>query len=106
MGSLKRKIARNKTKRERKNFEKVMKRQLTMFDKLGMECAACQEPFDKKSEDHAKTWRVVVREKEEMVRLYCPQCWGKANKIIEEFNDDFRVQKERGSPGAPEGESQ
>ena len=79
-----------------------MKQQLTMFDKIGTECAACQEPFDRKSKEHAMTWNVVVREKEEIVRLYCPECWAKANKIIEEFNNDFRVQEERNSDPAIE----
>ena len=91
MGSLKRKMLRNKTKREKKEFLKTMKQQLMMFDKIGDECAACKTPFNKKSKEHAMTWRVVVREEEEVVRLYCPDCWDKANKIIEEFNDDFRV---------------
>jgi bacterioferritin-associated ferredoxin len=98
MGSLKRKYARKEAKRAKKE----MKQQLTMFDKIGTECAACQEPFDRKSKEHAMTWNVVVREKEEIVRLYCPECWAKANKIIEEFNNDFRVQEERNSDPAIE----
>ena len=95
MGSLKRKMARNKAKKEKKQFEKTMKQQLLMFDKLGDECSACEKPFDKKSKEHAMTWNVVVREQEEIVRLYCPECWDKANKIIKEIKDDFRVQKEK-----------
>jgi len=106
MGSLKRKISRKKAKREKKEFEKVMKQQLMMFDKLGTECAACNKPYDKKSKEHAMTWRVVVREKEEVVRLYCPACWDKANKIIEEYNNDFRIHKESGRESAEESESE
>ena len=94
MGSLKRKISRNKAKREKKEFEKIMKKQLMMFDKLGAECAACKEPFDKKSKQHAMTWKVIIREKEEVVRLYCPDCWDKANNLIKEIQDDFRVPTE------------
>jgi Zn finger protein HypA/HybF involved in hydrogenase expression len=96
MGSLKRKMMRNRMKRVKKDVEKQMKRQLMMFDKLEDECAACQEPFDKKSKEHAKTWKVVVREDEEVVRLYCPQCWGKANKIIKELENDLRISQETG----------
>jgi len=106
MGSLKRKMARGRAKREKKEFEKVMKQQLTMFDKLASECAACKEPFDKGSKEHAETWKVVVRKKEEVVRLYCPECWDKANKIIEEIQDDLRIQSERGVTGPDESESQ
>ncbi len=97
MGSLKRKMMRNKMKRIKKDIEKQMKRQLMMFDKLEDECAACQKTFDKKSKEHAMTWKVVVREDEEAVRLYCPECWDKANKIIKEYEDDLRVRDETGS---------
>jgi len=96
MGSLKRKMLRNKTKRLKKDIQKQMKRQLTMFDKLKDECAMCETPFDKSSKEHAENWKVVVREKEEVVRLYCPECWDKANKLIKEIQDDLRVRDETG----------
>ena len=83
MGSIKRKIARNKAKRAKKD----MKEHINMFGKMGDECAACEAPFDKKSKEHAMTWNVVVREKEERVNLYCPECWGKANEIIKDFEE-------------------
>ncbi len=85
MGSLARKIARNKAKKE----EKEMKQLLSMFEKLGDECAACEAPFDKKSKEHAETWKVVVREKEQVVRLYCPECWGKANEAIKQVEESL-----------------
>jgi len=91
MGSLKRKLTRNKAKKA----EKRMAEQISMFDSLGDACAACQEPFDKKSKEHVSTWNVVVREEEKIVRLYCPECWDKANKLIEEIQDDIRIQDER-----------
>ena len=100
MGSLKRKIARNKEKK----LNKKMSKQISMFGQLENECATCQEPFDKKSEEHVKTWRVVIREKEEVVRLYCPECWEKTMELIKEIEDDFRVQIEEGGEEAPESE--
>ena len=104
MGSLKRKMRRNQAKREKKEFMKTMKKQLMMFDKIGVECAACKKPFDKKLKEHAMTWRVVVREKEEVVRLYCPECWDKANKLIKEIQDDIGIRDdETRDPGADEG---
>ena len=78
MGSLKRKIARDKAKRAKKELKKKM----SMFETIGDECAMCQKPFDKKSKEHAMTWNVVVREKEDVVRIYCPDCWDAAMKII------------------------
>jgi len=102
MGSLKRKMARTKTKRFKKDFKKQMKRQLMMFDKLKDECAACEKPFDKKSKEHAATWKVVVREEEEVVRLYCPECWDEANELIKEIQDDIGIRDEAGRPSTDE----
>lgn len=101
VGSLKRKMTRNRAKRA----EKEMKQQLIMFDKLNDECNTCEKPFDKKSKEHATTWNVVVREKEKIVRLYCPECWIKAVKIIEEVQNDFRIQSEQGRPTPDPSES-
>ena len=105
MGSLKRKMARN-AKKAAKKAEKKMAKKLMMFDMLEDECAACDKPFDKSSKEHATTWNVVVREKEKLVRLYCPECWDKANKIIEEFNNDFRISSESGSQMSEESQSE
>jgi hypothetical protein len=94
MGSLKRTMARNAQKKKVK-AEKEMAKKLMMFDMLDDACAACDAPFDKKSKEHAATWNVVVREKEKIVRLYCPECWDKAQNLIKEIQDDLRVQNER-----------
>ena len=102
MGSLQRKIARKKAK----HAKKKMKQQIQMFDKLADECAACEKFFDKKSKEHAKTWNVVIREEEEIVRLYCPECWGKAKKFIKEVQNDFGIHNERGSESPSESEPQ
>jgi len=106
MGSLKRKMARTQTKRINKDIKKQMKSQIMMFDKLGDECAACEKAFDKESKEHVSTWRIVVREKEEVVRLYCPECWDKANKLIKEIQDDLRIQDKARSKNSNEGQPQ
>ena len=105
MGSLKRKLERNQEKKDKK-VEKEMAKKIMMFDKLDDQCAACLTPFDKKSKEHASTWNVVVREKEEVVRLYCPECWDKANKLVEEIQNDLRVQEERKRESTDESESE
>ena len=64
-----------------------MAKHLMMFDMLDDECAACTKPFDKKSKEHAMTWNVVVREQEKVVRLYCPDCWDKAQQIIKQVEN-------------------
>ena len=81
MGSIKRKMARNKAKRAKRDI----KRHMHMFGKMGQECTSCETPYDKTSKEHAMTWRVVVREAEEKVNLYCPECWETANKVIGDF---------------------
>ena len=67
-----------------KNAEKEMKQKLNMFDKLGDECLACQKKFDKNDREMVESWRVVVREDEGKVNLYCPDCWDFAQKIVRE----------------------
>jgi len=83
MGSLKRKMARNKAKQAKKD----LKQKVGMFDKLEDECLVCEKPFDKKSKEDVTSWFVTVREKQGVVNLYCPECWGTAQKVIEEFSN-------------------
>jgi len=80
MGGMKRKIERKKVK----NAEKEMKQKMGMFDKLADECLNCQKEFDKKDRSMVESWRVVVRESEKKVNLYCPDCWDFAQKIVKE----------------------
>ena len=81
MSSSTRKIRRNKMKEAKKDLQE----KTALFGKLGSECNTCQEPFDKKDAEQVATWNVVVRENEGMVRLYCPECWGKAVNILEGY---------------------
>tara|TARA_Y100000310_G_C20687167_1_gene819828 strand:+ start:3528 stop:3758 length:231 start_codon:yes stop_codon:yes gene_type:complete len=71
--SLERKIKRNKKKIEKK-AEKKMAAQLGMFDRIPDQCIACKELFDKKSKEHAMTWKVVVFNAKKEVHLICPKC--------------------------------
>jgi len=90
MGSLKRKMARNKAKKAKKE----LKEQLNMFSKLGGECNACQKEYDKTSKEHVTTWRVIVREQEGLVRLYCPECWDKAQNIVQKIEEELKSEQE------------
>tara|TARA_B100000131_G_scaffold314543_1_gene351542 strand:- start:1192 stop:1467 length:276 start_codon:yes stop_codon:yes gene_type:complete len=91
MGSLKRKIERAKERRAKKELQE----QIKMFHKLGDECYSCQKAFDKKSKEYANTWKVIVREKENAVRLYCPECWDTAMAAIQEVENDSRILQEK-----------
>lgn len=62
-----------------------LEEKMFLFGKLGNECLACQAPFDKTNKEMVMSWNVVVRNKEQEVRLYCPDCWSKAQEIIADF---------------------
>lgn len=62
-----------------KNAENISQ-QMTLFGKLPEKCSACSEPFDKKDKDMVNKWNVVV--KQDVVRLFCPNCIEKTQEII------------------------
>jgi len=58
-----------------------LSQKISQFGKLPSQCSACTEPFDKKDRDMLASWSVVV--KQEVVRLFCPECIKKAQEVIE-----------------------
>ena len=58
---------------------------VALFSKLPDECLACQKDFDKKNKEMFMSWTVIVREEEEKVRLYCPDCWSMAQDMVKNF---------------------
>jgi len=82
--SLERKMKRSKKIKERK-LEEDISNKLMMFDQLPDHCLACEEDFDKQDKAMVTTWNVVVREKEGIIRLYCPECWSKAQRVVENY---------------------
>ena len=72
MANLERKIKRNKNKKKVKELNKTIARKVGQFNDLPDCCLACKRPFDKKSKEHAKTWRVVVSDSG--INLTCPDC--------------------------------
>ena len=62
---------------------------IAMFGKLGDVCLVCNKPFDKKDKEMVMSWNVVVREKEEVVNLYCPECWNGAIELLNEIKNDL-----------------
>ena len=84
MGSLKRKMLR----RQEKAAKKKLKKQLGALTALGEECSACAKEFDKKSREHAETWRVVVRKDKSRVSLFCPDCWDKAKQLVDQLEEE------------------
>ena len=88
---LSRKLKRNKIKKSKKDFKTA----LGLFDKLEDHCLACDKPYDKKNKEHVTTWKVVVREKEKKVNLYCPECWDSANKVLDGLKERIDAKLEQ-----------
>ena len=66
--------------------EQNLSEKISLFSQLEEECLACQAPFDKSNKEMVQTWNVVIREeKDPPVRLYCPECWDKAQTIAHEY---------------------
>ena len=73
---------------QRRANAKKQKKSKTIEDAVGMfnllpdKCSSCESLYDKKNRKMAMSWKVVVREKEKIVRLYCPTCWNTAKQVI------------------------
>lgn len=76
----------NLNKKTNKEKSKDLKQKLNMFDRLPDHCLTCDEPFDKKNREQAQSWFVVVKNSEQSVKIYCPECWDEATKLIKDLN--------------------
>lgn len=83
--SFTRQIRRNKLKKAKKAAKKDVATKLSLFGHLGTECLVCTKPFNKQDREQVMAWSVVVKEKENQVNLYCPECWKKAREIVDDF---------------------
>ena len=83
-------------RKQRRAMNKQMGKQATdnlaqkisSFGKLPEICTACQKEFDKKDKDMVQSWSVVV--KQEVVRLFCPDCIKKTKEAIEHVSREDR----------------
>ena len=94
MGSLERKFNRKKVVKEKKRAEKEMATKVALFGKLPDHCLTCNKSFDKMNREEVMSWSVVVRDEEEKVNLYCPECWEKAIDVIKDFKEHLENKKE------------
>ena len=65
-----------------------MEKKLGLFDKIPENCLTCHKEFDKLNKEMVMSWNVVVRQQEEKVHLYCPECWDNAQKIVKKYTED------------------
>ncbi len=61
----------------------AISQKMTQFHNLPDSCSACMHSFDKKDKDMVQSWSVVV--KQEVVRLFCPDCLQKTKEIIDDY---------------------
>ena len=71
----------------RKDGNEELATKVAMLGQLPEECTACTAAYDKNDKEMATTWSVVVHGEEEIVRLYCPDCWSMAEGIAKDFAD-------------------
>ena len=82
---LKRRLKRKRQK-DKKRLDKDMqdvKNKIALFQRRPDECSACNKKFPEKDREAHMTWQVVVRNEEETVRLFCPDCLKKAQQAGE-----------------------
>jgi len=81
---------RRKQERQMKKLKSKpeLEQKMGLFDKLPDHCLSCLKDFDKKDKSMVMSWSVVVREKEGVVRLYCPDCWQKAIDVMEALKSE------------------
>lgn len=68
-----------------KDKQKDLKQKLNMFDRLPDHCLTCNCEFDRKNKEQVQSWFVVVKNETQTVNLYCPSCWQKATKLVQDF---------------------
>jgi len=93
MSSWIRKARRKNTVKNKKLVEQEMAKKVELMGDLPNTCLTCEAPFDKTNREQVYAWRVVVREKEGKVNLYCPTCWEKAVKVVEDFKNRLEKRK-------------
>ena len=86
--SLERKLRRKKAKLAHKKAERELATKVALFGHLPKKCLTCEAPFDKLNREQVMSWNVVVRQQEEKVHLYCPDCWDNAQQIVKDYMED------------------
>ena len=89
MSKLERKIKRRKAQQEERKAKKELARQLNNMQQMPNNCSSCDKKFDRKSKQHAMTWKVVAYNDKSKIRLFCPDCIEKTKRILDENKLDI-----------------
>ena len=76
-------------KQAKKDGTEEVAEKVALFGLIGDQCLVCNKPFDKKDREMVMSWNVVVREKEEKVNLYCPDCWNGALDMLKQAKEEI-----------------
>jgi len=76
-------------KQAKKGGNEEMAEKVALFGLIGDQCLVCNKPFDKTNREQVMSWSVVVREKEEKVNLYCPDCWNGALDMLKQAKEEI-----------------
>jgi tRNA U54 and U55 pseudouridine synthase Pus10 len=66
--------------------QEKMANQVAQFGKMPEQCQICQKEFDKSNKEMVESWSVVV--KQEVVRLFCPDCMNTAKEVVGASNQN------------------
>ena len=77
--------ARDKIIKKSKAETSDMEQKLGLFDLMPANCFVCHKDFDKTVKEMVQSWNVVVREKEQSVKVYCPTCWNRAVELLKQY---------------------
>jgi len=77
--------ARDKQIKKSKEKKTDLEQKMGLFDLMPEDCFLCHKDFDKKNKEMVQSWNVVVREKEQSVKIYCPECWNNAIEILKQY---------------------
>tara|TARA_B100000686_G_scaffold252690_1_gene263462 strand:- start:122 stop:403 length:282 start_codon:yes stop_codon:yes gene_type:complete len=75
---------------EQRSSEELAQK-ISQFGKLPEQCVTCQKEFDKQDKDMLQSWSVVV--KQEVVRLFCPDCIQKTKEALEHVSRKNRPEQ-------------
>ena len=88
--SVNRKQRRAAAQAERKHGNNDLAEKMGIYAQLPDYCLMCEAPFDKTDREMLSSWNVVVREKEGVVRLYCPDCLAAARQVVDQYEQEVR----------------
>jgi len=74
-----------KTEKKLTPGERNLSQKIFLFEHLPSACNTCEKAFDKSNKDMVVSWQVVVREESNQVRLFCPDCLEKTQKVIDKY---------------------